>query len=114
MAATPAPHVPASLDARIRRLLGGELRRTDKPAVRWWGRRISVPVPAAAISALLLLAAVTASTFLWTTPGGIPPAPSRVVYRMSMDPVVIESEPLGFVVPPVLIEAEPVGTHKPL
>jgi predicted anti-sigma-YlaC factor YlaD len=114
LAATPAPPVPGSLDRRIRLLFGGEPRRSDRPAARWWARRISVPAPAAATSGILLLAAVAVSITLWTVSRGITSAPSPTIYIMNMEPIVIESEPLGISVPPVLIEAESVTAHTPL
>jgi anti-sigma factor RsiW len=89
----PAPGVPATLDCRIQNIRPG--RRKPAPAVldrmsTWWNRRLLVPVPALAGTALLLLSAALVSFLLWqgarraTAPG------QQVMYIMSLPTVEVE------------------------
>jgi anti-sigma factor RsiW len=89
----PPPGVPATLDRRIESIRPG--RRKSAPAVldrvySWWNRRLLVPVPALAGTALLLLTAALVSFSLWqdarraTAPG------LQVMYIMSLPTVEVE------------------------
>ena len=89
----PAPSVPATLDRRIRAI------RPDRrklilllidPVHAWWNRRLLIPVPALAGTALLLLSAALVSFSLWQSALHSPVPKLQVLYSMSLPTVDVE------------------------
>jgi anti-sigma factor RsiW len=89
----PAPGVPATLDRRIRGIRPDRRRSVPVPFDRisfWWNRRLPVPVPVLAGTALLLLAAALVSFALWQSAGRTPAPDLQVMYIMSLPTVEVE------------------------
>jgi anti-sigma factor RsiW len=89
----PPPGVPATLDRRIRNIRPG--RRRSVPVLfdrisYWWNRRLPVPVPALAGTALFLLTAALVSFALWQSARRTPAPELQVMYIMSLPTVDVE------------------------
>ena len=89
----PAPAVPATLDRRIRSIRPGRRRPVRDLFDRissWWNLRLSVPVPALAGTAVLLLSAALVSFSLWQSAHRTPAPELQVMYIMSLPTVEVE------------------------
>jgi anti-sigma factor RsiW len=89
----PAPAVPATLDRRIHAIRPD--RRKPIPLLidlvhGWWNRRLVIPVPALAGTALLILSAVLVSFSLWQSARHAPAPELQVMYIMSLPTVEVE------------------------
>jgi len=85
LSAFPAPEVPPSLDRRVMRLRMKRARTMKGAAERirtLWSRRLSVPLPSAALIALALVTVTVLSISLWQKPDvvSIPCLPAVDVY----------------------------------
>jgi len=89
----PTPSVPATLDRRIHAIRPGRQKITPLLIDRvhaWWNRRLLIPVPALAVTALLILSAVLVSFSLWQSARHSPAPELQVMYIMSLPTVEVE------------------------
>ena len=87
LAALPVPEVPASLDRRVMRLNPGTVRTMKGVRDRlraYWTRRLSLPLPSAALIALALITVTVISISLWEKPDvvSVPCLPAVDVYAV--------------------------------
>jgi anti-sigma factor RsiW len=86
-AAMAAPEIPASLDRRVKRLFpvrGRAVKGAGERIRSYWSRRLSVPLPSAALIALALITATVISISLWQNPEvvSVPCLPAVDVYAV--------------------------------
>jgi anti-sigma factor RsiW len=89
----PAPSAPATLDRRIHAIRPGRQRLTPlliDLVHGWWNRRLLIPVPALAGTALLLLSAALVSFSLWQSARHLAVPKLQVMYIMSLPTVDVE------------------------